>query len=864
MPGQDNDPQLGDLTQTETGTVSLKAVAREVAECARCTEALREKIQGMRGVAVAHLDESGDSLVLTYDPSLAGLSAIEDVVREEGLRLDARYKHLNLHVEGLHCADCATALQRALHDLPGVLSAEANVASATLKLEYDAVQVDQSAIVAQARRAGFELEPPASGALNLIVSGLDCPDCARELEEQIGAIDGVEFVELDFTTGRMTVVAHPGTEVLPAIRAAVEAEGATLSEGEERVPTAPGVVDLVRKDWPVAIAGVLTLAGFLLGAAGAPVPADVAFLLAIVVGGFRVARSGLRTLRVSHTLNIDVLMTVAVAGAIAIGELSEGATVVVLFALGEALEGYTMDRARRAIARLMDLTPRQATRLRNGGTERVAVMSLVPGDVVLVAPGESIPVDGVVAVGQTSVDEATITGESVPVAKAPGDQVYAGTVNGMGSLQVRASRPASDSTVARIVRMVQEAQSRRAPSQRLVERFARYYTPAVMVGAVLVAAVPPALGQGPFRDWLYRALVLLVISCPCALVISTPVAVVSAIARAARRGVILKGGAYLEALGQIRVLALDKTGTLTGGRPMVSEVRSLNGASEDEVLAMAAAAEARSGHPLAAAIVREAATRGHTIAGGAEVLQETPGRGVEAVVAGRTVCAGQLEFVRERCGLSVDGADHQADLMRERGQTVVAVASAGELVGLIGLSDSPRPEAAGAVKQLRDLGLHLVMLTGDNERTAAAMSQELGIQDYRAGLRPEDKREAVAHLVGHHGHVGMVGEGVNDAPALAASTVGIAMGAAGSHATLETADVVLMADDLARLPGLIRLGRRTRGTITANVAAALAIKALFLGLAVAGVATLWMAVFADVGASLLVIANGMRLLRAEV
>ncbi|NPV07653.1 MAG: cadmium-translocating P-type ATPase [Anaerolineae bacterium] len=847
-----------------TGVVPLRAVARGVAECARCLEALREKVEGIRGVEVASLDQEGDALVLTYDPTLAGLSQIEDVVREEGLRLDARYKHLNLGVEGLHCADCATALQRALQDLPGVLFAEANVASATLRLEYDAAQVDQSEIVAQARRAGFELEPPPSGALALTVSGLDCPDCARELEEELRRIEGVEFAELDFATGRLTVVTHSGQEVLPPIREAVAAAGFSLSEGDEAVSVRVGPGDRLRKDWPVAAAGFFTLAGMLLGLAGIGLVADISFLVAIVVGGFRVARSGIRVLRVSRTLSIDVLMTVAVTGAVAIGELSEAATVVFLFALGEALEGYTMDRARRAISRLLDLSPRQASRLRDGVPERVAVSALVPGDVVLVSPGESIPVDGLVAAGESSVDESTLTGESVPMPKAVGEAVYAGTVNGMGALQVRALRPAADSTVARIVRLVQEAQSRRAPSQRLVERFARYYTPAVMVAAVAVAAIPPALGLGPFRDWLYRALVLLVISCPCALVISTPVAVVSAIARAARRGVILKGGVYLEALGQIRALALDKTGTLTTGRPVVSEVIPLNGASEAEVLALAAAAEERSGHPLAAAIVREATMRGLAPAAGVEVLQETPGRGVEAVIAGRRVCAGQVEFVRERCGAGADGLDGQAGGLHDQGRTVVALALEGRPVGLIGLQDSPRPEAAGAVRVLREMGLRLVMLTGDNERTAAAISRQLGIQEYRASLRPEDKREAVTELVARHGHVGMVGEGVNDAPALAASTVGIAMGAAGSHATLETADVVLMADDLARLPGLIRLGRSARRTIAVNVGVALAIKALFLALAVAGVATLWMAVFADVGASLLVIFNGMRLLRAEI
>ncbi|MHB0876104.1 MAG: heavy metal translocating P-type ATPase [Anaerolineae bacterium] len=844
-----------------TQVIPLRAIATNAAECERCAVNLRDTLAGYRGIEVAHINDEGDTLVLHYDPSVASLGTVEDVVRDEGMRLDVRYKHALFQVEGLHNAEAAMTLEKALSALEGVLWAEVNYGSATLKIEYDSALIDEPAIVALARRSGQELIPVGGGSLKLRVTGMDCPDCAVHLRDAIRHIDGIAFADVDFATGTVTVAPRDGRDVLGEVKQAVSEAGYSVAEPEAEGPE--GWPAMLREEWPLAATGLLILVGGLLSLAGAGLAADVVFVLAAIVGSFRIVRSGLSTLVKARALSIDFLMTIAVVGAIAIGEYSEGATVVFLFALGEALEGYTMDRARNAIRRLLDLTPRQAIRLREGLEERVAAAALAPGDTILIGPGESLPVDGTIISGQSQLDEATVTGESIPVAKGPGDTVFAGTVNGSQALRVRVDQPASDSTVAHIVRMVEEAQSRRAPSQRLVERFARYYTPAVVVLAAAIAVLPPLVGVGTFREWLYRSLVLLVISCPCALVISTPVAVVSAIARAARRGVVVKGGAYLEELGQVRLLAVDKTGTLTAGRPAVVSVLPLNGLSENELLDVAASIEARSNHPLAAAVVREAVRRGIRPSLTVSELDESAGKGVRARVDGEEFCAGSTDFVLKQC-VSDQGQRAALESLEGQGQTAIAVSRDGHLLGCIGLQDSLRPEAVAAMERLRRQNLRLVMLTGDNERTAAAIARQAGIDDFRANLRPEDKRAAITQLRAEHRSVAMVGDGINDAPALAASSVGIAMGAAGSSAALETADVVLMADDLSKLPGAVGLAISTRRTIVANVTLAIAIKGLFLALAVAGIATLWMAVFADVGASLIVILNGMRLLRAKL
>jgi Cd2+/Zn2+-exporting ATPase len=564
----------------------------------------------------------------------------------------------------------------------------------------------------------------------------------------------------------------------------------------------------------------------------------------------------------ARTLDINVLMLVAVAGAIAIGEWSEAATVVFLFALAQWLESSTMARARSAIRSLMDLTPADALVRRGEIEERVSVDSLDVGELIVVKPGEEIPLDGVVTAGHSEVNQAPITGESLPVDKEPGSEVFAGTINGRGALDVRITRQRRDTTLARVIHLVESAQAQRAPMQSFVDRFAHYYTPAVLALAVLVAAVPPLVFGAAFGEWFYRALVLLVISCPCALVISTPVSIVSALAGAARKGVLIKGGIHLERTARVRCVAFDKTGTLTKGRLEVKDVVPLDGVSARQVIELAAALEMRSEHPVGRAIVRHAHHRAISGPRG-DGFRALPGRGASGVVAGKRVLVGNHRLFEEErlCSPRIHA---ELEAVAARGHSAVLVARDQDAVGIISVADEPREAARHAIGLLRSQGVqHLVMLTGDNVVTAGTLARELDIDEYRAELLPEDKVAAIADLRRRYGTVAMIGDGVNDAPALAAAEVGIAMGAAGTDAALETADVALMADELLKVPYAIRLSRATVRNIKTNIAFSLALKGVFVAAALGGVAALWMAVLADTGASLIVIANALRLLRAE-
>ena len=521
-----------------------------------------------------------------------------------------------------------------------------------------------------------------------------------------------------------------------------------------------------------------------------------------------------------------------------------------------------MERARGAIRALMDLTPAEAN-VRDavsGAFRRVPVDGIAVGDIVVVKPGEKIPLDGRVAAGESYVNQAPVTGESLPAEKRVDDEVFAGTINGRGALDVRVTRLRGDSTLARIIDMVERAQAQRAPSQTFVERFARVYTPVVLVLAFAIGTVPPVLFGGSWSDWIYRALVLLVISCPCALVISTPVSVVSALAAAARKGVLIKGGAHLERLAAVRCVAFDKTGTLTKGDLRVVGVASLNGALPERILQLAASLEVRSEHPIGTAIVARAREQDIALSS-VEQFQALPGLGAEALVDGTRVVIGNHRLFEERgaCSPALH-AQIEAATLAAGGQTMVVV-GAEQPIGIIGVSDRPRESARDAVRMLRDHGVkHVALLTGDHEPAARALGAAVGVDEVRAGLLPADKVLAVEGLRRRFGTLAMVGDGINDAPALAAADVGIAMGVAGSDAALETADVALMADELLKIPYALRLSRATVRNIRANIAFSIALKAAFLVMAVMGIATLWMAVVADMGASLIVIANALRLL----
>ncbi len=620
------------------------------------------------------------------------------------------------------------------------------------------------------------------------------------------------------------------------------------------------------------IAAALTVLGLALGAAGVPAPWRVAPLaLAIAVGSWPVLRHAYQEVWRARRLGINALMVIAVTGAMLIGEWAEAAIVVVLFSLGEALEGYAAERARGALASLLDLVPPTALRLAaDGATTEVPVEALAVGERVRVRPGDRVSVDGVVRAGQSAVDQAAITGESIPVEKAPGDEVFAGTINTAGALEVEVTRLASDNTLSRMIALVEEAQSRQAPVQRFVDRFAQVYTPIVTGIALLVAAVPPlAFGQPFWGDhgWLMRALQLLVIACPCALVISTPVSVVSALTRAASQGVLVKGGRSLEALGRVTVFAFDKTGTLTAGRPITTDVLDVCATPDcGNGLQYAAALEAQSAHPLARALI-EAAEAHHLATLPAADVRILAGRGVTGRVGDTRITVASHPYF-DATVPHAEAVCESAERLAAEGKTVMLLchddAGNGDdaVCSVFAVADTPRPESRAALATLREMGLRALMLTGDGQTVAEAIAARVGVDEVRAELLPEEKVAAIRALVEAGQAVAMVGDGVNDAPALAQATVGVAMGGAGSHQAMETADVVLMGDDLRQLPALVRLSRRTRRVIRANIALALGIKAVVFALAVAGVATLWMAIVADVGASLLVILNGMRL-RAE-
>jgi Cd2+/Zn2+-exporting ATPase len=863
------------------------------------------------------------------------------------------------------CGGCVDEVGRELERLDGIHGVEPDVSRGLVRVAFDEQRLSGGDVETFARRAGAlahceehcplavhdhgpldlsrPLEAETAGQRRVLhVTGMDCADCAVKLQGALRREPGVRAAAVNFGAATLAIAIDPLETALPDVYRAVRRLGYDTVErraDETGQAGAPGAAARAgRGFWlsePRALAtlasGAFTVAGFV-ALAAAPEAAPWIFGAAVVSGGVYVARAAFFSLR-GRQVDMNVLMTLAMVGAAAIGEWSEAALVAFLFSLGTVLQAATLERTRRAISGLMKLAPTTATVLRpcpsDGELEETAVdvAEIVVGDVVVVRPGERAAVDGVVVEGSAAADQAPVTGESVPVGKGPGDQVFAGSIIEGGVLRVRATATASDTTIAKIVHMVEEAQAQRAPAETVVDRFASKYTPVVVALAAAVAFVPPLLGAS-FDTWFYRGLALLIISCPCALVISTPVSILAALARATKNGVLIKGGAYLEQMAGLKAVAFDKTGTLTVGRPQVTDVVPMNGASAEQVLTVADALERYSEHPLARAITERAALSGpapardaasessrdlasvaagcscsapgccaseaaaempaddvahehghelqghdhdgHDHARGAhhltagepavERFRAIPGRGVRAELDGR------LHFVGRPDLLGAHGADPALQAVVERlerqGKTAVVVGDEHGALGVIAVSDPLRAGAREAVAGLRELGVtEVAMLTGDNPETARAVAAQAGVTDVRAGLLPAEKVAAVAELRDRAGAVAMIGDGVNDAPALAAASLGVAMGAAGTDAALETADVALMGDDLSAVPDTIRLARRTTRVIWQNIVFSIAVKAVFLVLAPLGLVSLWLAVFADMGTSLLVTANGLRLYR---
>lgn len=688
------------------------------------------------------------------------------------------------------------------------------------------------------------------------ITGMDCGDCAAKLEKRITALPGVKSAVLNFGSGKMTV---EHTLIDSAIIHAVKQAG-YRADKIDKIFQQP----LVKPVWWQNARTLATISsGILLAIATGldwlGMPERIVILLyalTAILGGFHAAKSGLYSLRFL-SLDMNFLMTTAIVGAAAIGEWGEGATVAFLFSFGNTLQTYTMDKTRRSIQTLMELAPPEALVRRGQQEKRLPIEDIVVGDIIIVKPGERIAMDGIVHGGVSAVNQATITGESIPVEKTVGDPVYAGTVNEHGALEIRVTKIAADSTLAKISHLVEEAQGQKAPSQQFVDVFAKYYTPLVLVAAAGVMVLPWLAFHQPFAPWFYNGLVLLVISCPCALVISTPVSIVSAIGNASRHGVLIKGGTYLEEMGSIKAIAFDKTGTLTKGRPAVTDIVLVNNYSETEFLEIAAGIEKWSEHPLAHAVVERA--KGLTLKP-ASLFKSLAGRGAQAEVEGQTVYIGNLRLFGE---LGHDLAKFGAPLagLEQQGKTVMLMGTQEVIHGMIAVADTLRENSKDAIKALHRAGMkHISMLTGDNDRVASAIAKELDLDSYYSELLPQDKVAAVKKIANEYGKVVMVGDGVNDAPALAMATVGIAMGVAGSDTALETADVALMTDDLSKLAYIIKLSHKTVAIIKQNIGFSILIKIIFLVFLLFGKGNLWLAVFADMGASLLVTLNSMRLM----
>lgn len=685
---------------------------------------------------------------------------------------------------------------------------------------------------------------------------MDCPTEETLIRKKLADMSSVKQMDFNLMQRVLTIVHAPNAldSILEAVRSLgfhPEAQDASGQLSAALVPKKPW--------WPLALAGVAAVASEMASWMGASGTVSAALaLLAVCASGFTTYKKGWVAIR-HRNLNINALMSIAVTGALLLKQWPEAAMVMVLFSIAELIEAKSLDRARHAIAGLLQLTPAKATVQQTDGSWReIDASAVTVGSVVRVKPGERIGLDGKIISGSSTVNQAPITGESLPVDKAEGDVVFAGTINTSGSFDYRVTAVASNTTLARIIHAVEQAQGAKAPTQRFVDQFARIYTPILFAIAVTVAVLPPLLSGGGWQDWIYKALVLLVIACPCALVISTPVTIVSGLAAAARHGILIKGGAYLEEGRKLTWLALDKTGTITHGKPVQTDFELRADIDLERCRCLAASLAGRSDHPVSQAVVQAAEKEGITHES-VEAFEALPGRGVSGVIAGKKYSLGNHRLIHEldRCSPALEA---RLDELERQGKTVIILMDDQQVLALFAVADTVKESSRAAIAELQRLGIKTVMLTGDNPHTADAIAKQVGIDQVRGNQLPDDKLKAVEAFEAE-GTVGMVGDGINDAPALARASIGFAMGAMGTDTAIETADVALMDDDLRKIPTFVRLSMATRSILLQNITFALGIKTVFLALTLMGFGTMWMAVFADVGASLLVVANGMRLLR---
>ncbi|WP_414570714.1 heavy metal translocating P-type ATPase [Nostoc sp. CCY 9925] len=807
-----------------------------------------------------------------------------------------------LQVGGMDCGSCAKTIEVSLQQLRGVTEASVSFATEKVKVSYDSQIVSEKTIFDRIKALGYTVEQSHEAATHLShshscdhdhhtdavptqslqakIGGMDCGGCAKTVEVGLQQIAGVLEVSVSFATQRADILYNPQQVNETAIFDRIKTLGYTVEQSDETsinhehqhphpVRQQSQNTDLTnwkfwihnRRGLSVILAGVGLVLGLITQYLALPIWIVRAFYgIGIIVAGFPIARAGLMELRLRRA-DMNLLMTISVIGAVILGDWFEAALVIFLFSLGTTLQIFTFGRTRNAISNLMNLTPPTATIRRGSQEVTVRVEEIQVGETLTIRPGQRVALDGVVVSGNSAIDQSPITGESIPEDKEIGDRVFAGTLNQTGFLEVKVTHTAADTTVAKIVHLVEVAQSSRAPSQQWVDKFAEVYTPIVIMIAIALALIPPLVFAQSFDIWLYRALVLLVIACPCALVISTPVSIVSAIGAATRQGILFKGGNSLETAGKLTSLAFDKTGTLTQGEPVVLQVKELGEVSATQILLIAAALEQQSEHPLARAIVAKAREEGIELENPQNFIAY-PGRGITANFGTMQYFVGNRRlFVDQGISLSL-AAESLLGEMENLGQTPVLVGNSQGLLGVISLADGLRLEAASSVRLLKKQGLqHLVMLTGDRTQVAQQIAQQLDIKEYKAELLPEDKLQIIQQMR-RSGIVGMVGDGINDAPALAAADISFAVG--GIDIALETADVVLVGGDLRRLATAVDLSRRTVKVIQQNIVFSLVTKALFLLLGTFGFVGLAVAVLADTGSSLFVTANGMRLFRAKL
>lgn len=690
------------------------------------------------------------------------------------------------------------------------------------------------------------------------VQGFSCAGCAKTFENNVKKLQGVEDAEVNFGASKVYV---KGDITIEELEKAGSFENLKVrDEKEQKVVHQPFWKQ--KENIKVYISAILLLVSWFLGKqlGEEQFLPTIGYAVSILIGGYTLFIKGLRNLsRLQFDMN--TLMTIAIIGAAIIGEWMEGATVVILFAISEALERYSMDKARQSIESLMDIAPKEALIRRGNEEMSIHVDDIQVGDIMIVKSGQKLAMDGTVLKGTSTLNQAAITGESVPVTKTVDDEVFAGTLNEEGLLEVRVTKRVEDTTLSKIIHLVEEAQAERAPSQAFVDKFAKYYTPAIVILAMLIAVIPPLFIGGDWSSWVYQGLAVLVVGCPCALVISTPVAVVTAIGNAAKNGVLIKGGVYLEETGNLKSIAFDKTGTLTKGIPVVTDIVTYSG-NEDELMTITAAIEKGSQHPLASAIIRKAEEKGLLFNDvSMEEFQSITGKGVKAKINNELYYVGSPALFEELHNQIRSNQKEKITDLQTAGKTVMVLGTETEILAFIAVADEIRESSQEVIRQLNHLGVETVMLTGDNQRTATAIGQQVGVADVEADLLPEDKLTFIKELRGKHHNVAMVGDGINDAPALAASTVGVAMGGAGTDTALETADIALMSDDLNKLPYTVQLSRKALTIIKQNITFSLGIKVVALLLVVPGWLTLWIAIFADMGATLLVTLNSLRLLR---